>query len=309
MPGPINPTLLPPQAIAFGVEPGDLFDENALTAPLWNAGVAYALGSVASYSFAPSAWAVGTTYAAGQLASFEITGGQYILFMSLTGSNTGNVPAMLGSAYWMPISTAWDTILGVGNFAVQFQSLVDNNYNNIPYGVGGSSTIIGTSAAWALCIGTNAVSPKSTHVPGSSYFPPPFYVSGSETETTFNRETVSVTQGASQVVGGFQLVASPGGSGTGRSDANSIKAVVIDTLSPSFVHTSTFQMSARVTDGNGKTLLPGFNGVPSLKFVSATGATCTVNVLTGLLTGVGAGTSVITVSCGNATATTTATCS
>src|SRR4029077_17599620 len=143
--------------------------------------------------------------------------------------NTGNVPAMLGSAFWMPISTAWDTVAGVGNFALQFQSLIDNNFNNNPQGVGGSSSIIGTSAAWALCIGTNNINPESTQVPGSSYFPPAFYAAGTETETTQIREVVSVpavpyTLGLT-VQGGFQLVASAAGSGTVRTDTNSIQKV------------------------------------------------------------------------------------
>lgn len=313
--GPINPTLLPPQALAFGVEIGDLLNDNTLNAPQWVAGTSYAKGALVGASFTPTVWAVGTTYALGQLVSFEITNGQYICFISLQSANTGNVPAMLGSTFWMPISAAWDTILGVGNFAIQFQSLIDNNYNNNPQGFGGSASIVGTSTTWALCIGTNALAPENTQVPGSAYYPPAFYAQGTESETTFNRETVNAANNttgvaANAVQGGFQLVTQAiGGSGTSRQDFNSIKAVVIQTLSPNFVHTTTFQMGARVVDGNGNTLLPGFNGVPSLKFVSATGATCTVNALTGLLTGVGAGTSVITVSCGATSATTTATCS
>src|SRR4029077_10359493 len=141
---------------------------------------------------------------------------------------------------------------------------------------------------------------------GSSYFPPAFYAAGTETETTQNREVVSVpavpyTLGVT-VQGGFQLVASAAGSGTVRTDTNSIQKVVIQTLSPNFVHTTTFQMSAQLLDGNGKTILPGFNGVPSLAWTSATPAHMSVNAVTGLLTGVAAGTSVITVTCGNVTA-------
>lgn len=309
----INPTLGVPNCVAVSEEPGNLMVQNSLNAPNWTSGVAYPYGAIAGYSFAPSPWAVGTTYALGQLASFELTDGQYICCISLQASNTGNVP-YFGSTYWSYVTTAWDTILGVGNFAIQFQSLVSNNVGNFPYGAGGGSTTILANPYWALCIGTNGSVPNPTQVIGAPYYVEPYYAGASETETTFNRETVNAANNSSGVAssylqGGFQLVAQAlGGNGTVRQDFNVAGALTILNPTLTFSHTTTLQCQVALTTRAGSVLMPGFNQVPALKFTSATVGSMTVNAVTGLLTGVGAGTSVITVTCGGLTASSTYTC-
>lgn len=313
MAGPTNPTLGTPQAIAVGLEPWDLLNDNTLVAPLWISGVSYPLGMVVGYSFAPTVWAVGTTYALGQLVSFELTDGQYVCCISLQASNTGNVP-YYGSPFWSYVSTAWDTILGVGNFAIQFQSLINNNVNNNPSGLGGGTATIGLSTAWQICYGTNNLGPDPTQIIGASYFPPLMYPQAQETETTANRETVNAANNttgnpALAVQGGFQLQANPGGAGTLRQDFNI--AAVLSILNPTltFVHTSTLQVQIALTTSTGQVLVPGYNQIPALKFTSGTPATATINALTGLLTGVAIGTTLVTVTCGNLSVTSTYTCS
>jgi len=308
----INPTLGTPQAIAQSDELGSLMNDSTLVSPLWNSGIAYPAGMVAGYSFAPSPWAVGTTYALGQLASFQLTDGQYVCCISLQASNTGNVP-YFGSPYWSYVSTAWDTILGVGNFALQFQSLVNNNVGNIPYGSGGNSSTIVINPYWQLCFGTNNISPDPTQVIGADYFPPAFYVQNSETETTFNRNSVNAANNitgnpALAVQGGFQLQANPGGSGTVRQDFNIGAVLTILNPTLTFLHTSTLQVQVSLTTSQGQLILPGWNQIPALKFTSGTPGTAAINPLTGLLTGVGVGTTLVTVTCGTLTATSTYTC-
>ena len=137
---------------------------------------------------------------------------------------------------------------------------------------------------------------------------------GSETQTYIGPETVTAANqtggvGSATVQGGFQLVAGSAGTQT-RVDASSLGSLTISAAA-TFAHTGTFQMQLTLKDARGNVLIPGLGnaGTPAAKWASATGGHMTVDAVIGLLTGVGAGTSAITCTVGNLTATVTMTCS
>lgn len=274
------------------------------------------------------AWVVGTTYAASNVVTYL---NDY--YISLVGSNTGNTPGVVASeGFWAKIfAPAWEskgsypvgayvTFLGVlylaVNATVSNNPRMSNDLLNTNHGAGGDQPVTvlwdtlgyGLQAPYISLISSNLNHQPDTATAdwaltrafnsditreGAVTFPPLSYPAGSESDVWHTSNYFTGGSGDSVLT---------------RQDFSSIiSTIAVSPSAPSFAHTTTQQLTVTVKDAAGNTLNPGHQpGVPLVTFNSATTAKMTVDA-NGLLTGVAAGTSVITITCGNKSITITAT--
>jgi hypothetical protein len=239
-------------------------------------------------------WNSYTNYVAGQYVTWTAaTTGVTTLYLAQAGKNPlaqnprvnntmqidsdstqNNVPA---TALWAPV--------GYGVIAPYVA--IAATTNNLP---DANNQYVGTATWWKYMIGgTNAAfaAPDSQLGRAAISYPPLKYGEGTE-----------FTNWQMGSYFGPAAIDSP----TSRTDFSTIVAKIVINLPATFAHTTTGYATVTITDNNGNLLVAGQRGIPPLVVSSATATNITATAVEGntfLLTGVLAGTSVITASVGN----------
>ena len=239
-------------------------------------------------------WNSYTSYLAGQYVTFTAaTTGITTLYIAQSGKNpvaqnprTNNQLQINSDSTQnnQPATVLWNAV-GYGVVA-PYVALIANT-NNLP---DANNQFVGTATWWKMLVGGNNIASLAGGAQlgrAAISYAPLKYAEG--TEFTNWQEGSYFGPAATD-------------SPTQRTDFSTIVAKVVVNLPVTFAHTTTGYGTVTVTDNNGNVLVPGQRGIPPLVVTSGTTANMTVSAVEGntfLITGVLAGTSLITASVGN----------